>query len=222
MVTAADGEEIQVRLRGTNAPEQGECHHRDSLDHLIELVEDRQVGLTGRDTDQFGRTLAHVWVEASNINIAMVGDGYAIAMTPEGDDPLGKQILEVEEKAAELGLGLWSPQACGGFEPLPDLAIEVIEHDPPGRDEEALADEYVVVSNRGDIEVDLTGWVLRDESSRHRYHFDARARLDPGDRIVITSAETAWSPGGSPVWNNDGDMAILLDDLGRIVDASRY
>jgi hypothetical protein len=40
--------------------------------------------------------------------------------------------------------------------------------------------------------------------------------------MTISSADLAWDPGGSPVWNNDGDMALLLDRDGRVVDRWRY
>ena len=39
---------------------------------------------------------------------------------------------------------------------------------------------------------------------------------------MVTSADPGWDPGGGPVWNNSGDMALLLDRHGRVVARWRY
>lgn len=221
-VTRPDGVELDVRMLGLNAPEDGECFHDAALDNAITLLEDAEVGLTETSTDQFGRTLAHVWAGSRHINLEIVEAGYAIATTPDDADPYGSRLLRAERSAAQAGRGLWGTDICGASGPVPDLRIEVVEHDPPGHDDAGLEDEVVEVVNLGDAEVDVGGWTIRDESSRHRFRFPDGTLLAAGSRRSVSSADQGWDPGNSPVWNNDGDLAMLLDRRGRVVDAKRY
>lgn len=221
-VTRSDGTVVEVRLVGVNAPETGECHHGESTDYLTDLIRGREVELTMTGTDQFGRVLAHAWSGDVHVNLDLVADGHAIATTPQQGDPYGETLLDAESAAAERGLGLWGDHACGATAPMPAVTIHEIEANPPGNDEDMLDGERVVIANDTTQPVDFSGWVIRDESSRHRYRFGEATTLDPGERLTVTAADPGWDPGGSPVWNNDGDMAMLLDRYGRVVSAARY
>ncbi|HEX5695493.1 MAG TPA: lamin tail domain-containing protein, partial [Acidimicrobiia bacterium] len=91
---------------------------------------------------------------------------------------------------------------------------------PPGPDGESLDLERVVLTAAEPI--DLDGWTLRDESSAHRCSFRSGARIDPGAPLTVSSADPCWVPGSSPVWNNEGDLVLLLDPTGRVVARHRY
>ena len=226
------GGTITVRLVAINAPERGECFADDALDHLIDTLKGQHVDLVVVGEDQFGRTLAHVFAGDRHINLEMVESGLATASTPEQDDPHGDAILEAEGYAFQAGFGLWSWTACGSEGPTPRVVIagELSEIDPPGPDDEALGAETIEVLNNGTEPVDLGGWILRDESARHRFVFggrpgDAVAQdflLGPGEGFVVASSDTGWEPGGGPVWNNDGDMVLLQLPDGTVVDRWRY
>ena len=213
---------LRIRLAGINAPEGGECYGDVASAYLERLtpgpVEAMVVG-----TDQFGRTLAYLWVRGIQLNLDMVSRGLALATTPKDPDPYGPSLLYAEEAAYGSRLGLWSPDSCGSG-PLPELRFvpEASVFDPPGPDDRVLSAEQIVVVNRGDEPVDMTGWVLRDESSRHRYRFPQGLILGRGYIFVVSSDLSGWDPGGSPVWNNTGDMALLLDPTGRVVTRWRY
>jgi hypothetical protein len=199
---------IDVRLLDINAPEGDECFYKESLDHLIDTLKGHSVTLEIRnDLDQFGRTLAYVWNGNSNVNLEMVKTGLAIATTPDS----GSGLIVEENDAVAAELGLWAEDACGSG-PIPNVVIAAL--DPSG--------EAIVIVNNESAVADLSGWTLRDESSRHRYRFSTGATLQPGDRVTISSDDPLWDPGGSPVWNNDGDMALLLDRHGRVVHRWRY
>jgi hypothetical protein len=73
-----------------------------------------------------------------------------------------------------------------------------------------------------DEQVDVGGWVIRDESSQHRCHLSSGAFIDQGEGLVVSSVDPCWDPGDSSVWNNGGDMALLLDPSGRVVARYRY
>jgi endonuclease YncB( thermonuclease family) len=210
-----NGRAFDVRLDGINAPDQDECFYEESTDHLIDTLKDREVGLDVTGEDQFDRVLALVWDGEVSVNQDLVLRGMAIATTPGEDD---QSLITAEATAYANGEGLWGGCAVG---PAPDVEIESLAFDPAGPDDEVLDAESVVLVNRDSIPVDLEGWVLRDESSRHRYRFDD-VTLEPGEGVTVTSAHPGWSPGGSAVWNNEGDMALLLDENGRVVARYRY
>jgi hypothetical protein len=215
------GARTPVRLLGINAPERAECMYEEATAGLEEALEGREIVVDARGQDQFGRTLAYLWADERSVNLDQVDAGLAIATTPEPSDDLGDDLLRAEEAAYESGIGLWD--ACdavesGGLE----LEIDTSRHDPPGGDEEQLEVEKVTITNLGTTTVDLDGWVLRDESSAHRYRFSPGAELGPGDALEVASSEEGWDPGDSPVWNNAGDMALLLDSDGGVVARSRY
>lgn len=208
---------FDVRLDGLNAPDRGECFHPEATDALVALLDDKEVTMVVSGVDQFGRTLALVRAGDTDINLSLIANGHAIATTPLIED-----ARELEEAARGQGLGLWGPEACGTG-PLEEVLIDVENSvfDPPGPDDQYLDQELVVLVNPGPTSIDLSGWTLRDESSRHRFTMPDTV-LAPGGRLTVTSADPGWSPGGSPVWNNDGDVVMLLDRNGRVVASHRY
>jgi hypothetical protein len=219
-----DEGEINVRLDSINAPDRGECFYEEALDHLIDTLKNENVLLEVFGEDQFDRTLAHVFQGERHVNMEMVSDGWALATTPDEGERHGSEIIEAEGEAFASGTGLWATGACGQGGMGEEVSIEpgTSLTDPPGPDEDRLADEVVAIVNRGEEPVDLGGWVLRDESSRHRFSFAPGSTLEPGQRLGITSDSPGWDPGGESVWNNGGDMALLLDPEGNVVARWRY
>lgn len=221
-VTTAEGS-LTVRLADVNAPERGECYADEARSHLAgEEGSAATVEVVG--TDQFDRALAYLSVGDRRLNLEMVTLGLAIALTPDPGETRGADILTAEQRAYDGGVGLWGPMACGDRGPEADVVIDIgrSEPNPDGPDDEHLQDEYIVVANVGSAAIDLSGWILRDESSRNRYRFPSGSLIRAGEHVAVTSSDPGWSPGGGPVWNNDGDMALLQDDLGTVVDRWRY
>jgi hypothetical protein len=217
------GDEIKVRLLGVNAPERDECMSEQATAGLSSYLDRGELEVEGHGTDQFGRTLGYVWAGESFVNLALVEDGLVIANTPGAGEIWGPNLLAAERSAYREGIGLWDPVGCDAdLEANVELSIDISGHDPPGPDEEVIALEHVIVANDGDDPVDLSGWILRDESSSHRFRFPDGSVVDAGDVLVVTSDHPAWEPGGSPVWNNDGDMALLLTPDGAVATRERY
>lgn len=106
------------------------------------------------------------------------------------------------------------------------MEIVDLRLDADGDDVQNLNDEWVVVANKGESRIDLTGWRLKDESSSHRYDFPDGFTLGGHDQVRIRSGcgadgdgDLYWCASGSAIWNNDGDTAFLLDPAGNIVDS---
>ncbi|HEU4915345.1 MAG TPA: thermonuclease family protein [Acidimicrobiia bacterium] len=214
--------EVEVRLMGINAPESYECYGQESERRLVELVEGEQVGLEEVGRDQFGRTLAYLWLGDRLVNLEQVAGGLAIATTPEVGDVRGETLLESEDQAYESGLGMWSDTVCGASGPPPsvDISGSVSSFDPPGPDDEVLGQEWVALSSEEGV--DLSGWTIRDESSVHRCLLPGEFSIVSGAERIVASTDPCWDPGDSSVWNNGGDMALLLDTAGRVVARLRY
>lgn len=222
-VVATDASDVHVRLMGVNAPEQDECHYEESSEKLAALILYQSVDLEVISTDQFDRTLAYVWLEDVLVNEDLVSDGFTIATTPpEEGDPHGGSLIAAEEAAFLSRAGLWSVTACGSRDPIPEIIIDAAgsRFDPSGPDDEVLADEWVALRSTETVEV--AGWTIRDESSEHRCHLAPGTVVTVEDRLIVTSVDECWDPGGSPVWNNRGDMILVLDDEGTVVARHRY
>lgn len=211
---------LQVRISGVNAPDRGECHHREARASLEEAVEGATVVLIREGTDQYGRVLARVEADGADLALRLIGDGHGVAMA---DASHPDDLVGAEEAAFHDRQGLWDPAACGS-EPLPLVGFDpgASLTNPPGPDGDALGAEVVVIVNHGTHPIDLDGWVLRDASSRHRFRFEPGTTIQPGERIGIPSSSRGWTPGGSPVWSNEGDIALLVDDSGTVVARWRY
>ena len=131
------------------------------------------------------------------MNLNLIEGGLAIATTPEPDDQHGADLVNAEEEAYRSGVGLWD--GCDAAEGAGlELAIDTDGHDPPGPDQEVLSEEVVTITNLGGADVDLEGWVLRDESSAHRFLFPPGAGIPAGVMRVIASSDPAMGPRGEP------------------------
>ena len=222
-VVVTEGSDVEVRLMGVNAPEQDECHHQESRDHLAGLIEGASIGLEMISTDQFDRTLAYVWLDDLLVNEDLVRGGFAIATTaPEDGDPHGESLIAAEEDAYTAGVGLWSVTACGPAGSMPEITIDSSESvfDPSGPDDEVLDEEWVSLTSTETV--DAGGWTIRDESSQHRCRLAPGTLISEEDGLIVTSADECWDPGNSSVWNNGGDMILVLDDSGTVVARHRY
>ncbi len=219
-----DGTETEVRLQGINAPERDECLGDESKNRLEALLDSGPVQIAGVEFDQFDRLLGIVTAGGVPVNVTQVADGLAFPLASES--PIDDLVLAAEERARTLAVGIWNPASCGSGA-VPEIVILSVDSNPPGRDEEALDEERVVIRNRSDATEDLSGWVLRDESTANRFEFPDGAAIAGGSEIEIVVGCTPapdrlnWC-NDRPVWNNGGDTAFLVDPEGRIVDVFRY
>ena len=228
------GSDKPVRLIGINAPELSECLGTEATNVLIQLVLGKEVTLVDdmTDVDGFARLLRYVYLaDGTLVNEVMVHRGLALASEFPPNTNQSESLEKAQMRAQGAGLGIWADNACG-IPSEANLVITHVEYDAPGNDNDNLNGEWVDIENVGPTAGDLTGWVIRDESSSHRYTFPEGHVLDAGARVrVLTgcgpdianplSSEVHWCEGGA-VWNNFGDTAFLLDPKGNIHDEWGY
>jgi micrococcal nuclease len=229
LVVKVDGIEEKVRLIGVNAPEHDECFGEESARGLRDLIENNDIVMVTdiEARDQYGRLLAYVYQDGVLINAEVAARGLALARGYEPNTTQQGRIDDAADMAQQTQSGMWAPTACGSAFAR-SVAITEIEANPPGPDEDNLNGEWVVMTNTGDVPIDLTGWTLRDASSVHRYSFLNGTILDEGQDLRIFTGcgsgddETQYWCADGPVWGNSGDSAFLLDTDGRMAAIFDY
>ncbi|MBD3777711.1 thermonuclease family protein [Cellulomonas hominis] len=121
LIIDQDGTEVRVRLLGIDTPESVkpdspvECYGPEAAARTNELAAGKVVRLEGDPTqdtvDQYGRTLAYVWLDdATMLNELLVAEGYAREYTYDQPGSHQAELLEAQQRAQTAGAGLWS--AC--------------------------------------------------------------------------------------------------------------
>jgi micrococcal nuclease len=227
LAVAVEGIEQRVRLIGVNAPEHDECFGGEARRALEALVGGRTVVLVGdvEREDQYGRWLRYVYIDGVLVNEALTADGYVFARSYPPNTAEQGRIDGSEAQARSEGKGLWAAGACTVESAI---TITALEADAPGPDGENLNGEWVELHNDGLQPVDLGGWTVRDGESVNRYLFPPGSTLSAGEHLRLYSGcgddsrrDYYWCS-ELPVWNNEGDVAFLLDASGRIADRLRY
>jgi hypothetical protein len=101
--------------------------------------------------------------------------------------------------------------------------IELIAFNPPGPD---IANEHVLIRNRGGSSLQMTQWTLRDRAN-HVFTFPSYT-LGPRESVRIWSgsgnadAHNLYWGRKQAVWNNNGDTAALRDPAGSDVSVYTY
>jgi len=125
-------------------------------------------------------------------------DDLFTAFTPGDESPSGGRLSLVEIVADAEGAELEDPQ------------------------------ENVVFENTGSELLDLTGYVVSDETDK-QYQFPDGFTLAAGSRVTLfsgtgaaTDTELFWGQTGNAVWNNGGDTVFVIDDEGATVIEESY
>jgi micrococcal nuclease len=226
-----DGATSDLRMLGINAPELDECWGPESTIELAQLIEGQDVLLVSgeEDADEFGRLLRYVYLDEPDgavfINSTMVESGNAIGLS-NGHD-YERSFKSLEASAFQSGAGMWGTFVCGDDEGIvadrPVIRVSDVQYNPDGPDNETLEEETVTIVNEGYGRVSMAGWVLRDESSRHRMTFPEGTLLVPGDSVTVVTGCSGgpegaihWCNDGA-VWSNQGDTVIVSDTQGNAV-----
>lgn len=102
------------------------------------------------------------------------------------------------------------------------VVISDVHADAEGADGENLNDEYVVVTNRGDESVDLSGWTLTEAAGR-TYTFAEGTTLAAGASVTVHVGAGEDGDGhrywgrSSPLLNNGGETVTLRDASGEVI-----
>ncbi|MFB6269098.1 MAG: lamin tail domain-containing protein [Halobacterium sp.] len=102
------------------------------------------------------------------------------------------------------------------------LVVTDLNVDPDGGDRAHLANEYVEFKNDGEEPLELTGYTIKDEAGWAFYVPDGFT-LGAGRQFRLHTGHGQWDEDDlywgldTPVWSNDGDTVIVLDDTDATV-----
>lgn len=222
-----DGDSIElmsgekIRYRGINAPEKNQHLYQEALDFNKSLVAGKQVRLEYglNKKDQYGRSLAYVYVDQTLVNCEMLKSGLAILYDESKLGNKKQSFLESMDYAVKNKLGLWQTSTL-------NLSIEHIYANAPGEDTKNVNGEWVEIKNRTSYSVQLEHFVLKDESN-NEFIFP-NISLPGGSIIRVFSGfgkntkNALYWGNDHPIWNNDFDTAYLFDSQYKLVDWKKY
>ncbi|WP_322798972.1 thermonuclease family protein [Thermoflexus sp.] len=118
LVRVIDGDTIEVRIGGRravvrylgiNAPKRGQLFYAQAMGANRRLVSGDALHLVGdvSDVDRYGRLLRRVIAGQTFVNLALVREGYAQAMTVPPDVACAEAFRAAEAEARSAGRGLW-------------------------------------------------------------------------------------------------------------------
>ncbi len=224
VVNVVDGDSLiledssNIRLLGINAPEEGYFFYDQSKTRLESLVLRKNVRLESdfEDKDSFGRLLRYVFVDDVCVNIQLVKDGMAHTFMESGLRYENK-LLDAEYYVKLHGLGIWTEDSVY----IDAISIVEFHYNAEGNDDENLNDEYIVLSNIGDVPINMTGWCITDASS-NLFVFPFFV-LAPEHYVAIHSGsgtvtmDSLYWDSKQGVWNNKGDKFFLRNTEGALI-----
>lgn len=103
-----DGQEVEIRMHGIDAPERAQPYGRSAAAALERYVRGKRLDVEIIEEDDYGRQVGVVYVDGDNINLAMVREGHAwwYEYYASGD----RDLAEAQQRAVSRRLGLWAAQ----------------------------------------------------------------------------------------------------------------
>ena len=228
VVEVIDGDTIilengyKIRLIGINTPEKGYVYYIEAKERVKSLILFQNVRLESdmEDRDDYNRLLRYVFVDDIFVNLWLVEEGYAHVFRESGLK-YENQLKEAETSARLQELGIWEKSRYTGH-----IILLKFNYNAEGNDDENLNDEYVILQNIGDAQMDMTDWTIKDEGSNI---FTFPEFILPTNEVVTlhtgsgsnTENEIFWSKKGA-VWNNKADAVYLRDEEEKLVLYSEY
>lgn len=241
MLQVLDGDTIKVNLNGEHeivrlllidAPE---TDHPDPIQpfglEASEFARDTlkrgrtvQVEIDESERDKYGRLLAYIWIDGKMFNEMLLEKGFAkVAYINPPNVKYVDQFNEIQEKAIQEGLGIWSIENYVQEEKNEDMEIdrftniEIVEVN--------LKEEYIKLKNNSkDAVYPMTNSTIISFESNQVFEFPEGYDLYPSDTVTIWSGRNAknnpptdllWTTNN--IWNDDGDTAIL-----KVYDEYKY
>ncbi|WP_202620235.1 thermonuclease family protein, partial [Escherichia coli] len=97
---------MKVRIAAIDAPESRQAFGQKSRQNLARLCFKQRATLQPIDRDSYGRTMANVRCDGTDVATAQVRAGLAWVYTPYASDH--PQLVPLQRKARASGTGLWS------------------------------------------------------------------------------------------------------------------
>ena len=198
VVAVIDGDTLEldigqrVRLKGINTPELGMIYSEEAKNFLKKEVLNKSVKLRAYGSDQYGRILAHVFIDNKNVNKELVENGLATLYYYEHDEYYS-ELKKAEDFARENKIGIWKPS------PNSDC-LELTELKYKENTERCSNEEVLKIKNNCNKELNIT---IKDDAT-HVYK-------------ETISANSVFTQNYSCIWNDDGDSLYVSDEEGMLM-----
>jgi len=109
-ITVLDAEKVQhkIRLEGIDSPEKGQAFGTKAKEKMSELVGEKEVVVTWKKKDRYGRILGDVHLGDRLINLEMVQEGLAWHYKQYSKS---KELADAEDEARKAKKGLWGDKS---------------------------------------------------------------------------------------------------------------
>jgi micrococcal nuclease len=214
----------KVRLLGVDAPERNQYFYDEAREKLKELVENKNVYLEAdvTNSDSTGRLLRYVFVGNTFVNLELVKQGFANVYIVSPNEKYSSQLLEAEEFARKNKLGIW-----GKFSEFSDcIKIKEFHFDAKGDDSKNLNDEFFILKNECNFDINITHWNVKDRSFSSFYFSEFVLKANSELKVFSGSGNYTKNEiflnSKYPIWNNDEDTLYLKDEKGSLVLVYSY
>ena len=104
IIKTVNNTRIKIRLFGIDAPELQQEYGNNSKNYLLNLILNKTVNIEIKDKDQYGRSVALVYLDKLNVNYEMIINGYAWNYKKYSKD---FNFENAEKIAKNKKVGLW-------------------------------------------------------------------------------------------------------------------
>lgn len=118
-----DGATITIRLDGIDTPERDEPYSVQATRATRVMLLSKRVQLQGTDVDAYGRLVARIVVDGTDVSVQLVRDGLACHFTRYSSDAT---LAAAQKEAQRRGAGFWSQGA-----PKPACAVGALKTQAP-------------------------------------------------------------------------------------------
>ncbi len=218
----------KIRLKWVNTPElrPKEPYGDQARDYAARLILDQTVSLVldgPNPRDGYGRVLAGITTPTGkDLSLALLeeGMGHLFIIPPEHHDLSAHLAAQAEARKARRGI--WSTENYLGA-----LHMTSFHANAAGDDNTNVNGEYLRIANVTAEPVDVGGYRLMDVAG-NSWAFP-KLVVPAGHTVMVHSGIGSaqddprfqlelYLGSATPIWNNDHDVATLLDPQGRTID----
>ena len=97
-----------IRLYGIDSPEKDQAFSKRAKQYISSMVYGKTVEVEPKDTDQYGRTVALIYIDGKSLNEALIQNGFAWVYQIYCEEAFCEDWLNLEVVARYEKIGLWS------------------------------------------------------------------------------------------------------------------
>lgn len=111
-IPRGENTEVKVRLFGVDAPERDQDWADESRENLRKLIDEQEIRLQVVDVDQYGRSVAKVYVGNTYVNLEQLKAGMAWLYEYYCDPKQDADLISAARTAESGRVGLWSDSSA--------------------------------------------------------------------------------------------------------------